>query len=244
MTGTAIVETTFQPENSTRVHEVAVTESSTRPGNCLAPYISQTFSQEDAEETALAASDPEGDVSLVTNNTLGSSEGLSPPESVDLSGTLVSVVGDPGEEALLASISTHGMIPSSLSGNETFLSFDFLILDPSVGETGPVLFEDALWDLSIDGSGPNQPLSPSAYVWNGLFHEEAPGLPMQVFQNGQWVAFVVPLVDLGMTPEQARNAEFRAVTQVFTNGLGPSQFFADHCALPAITDKTAFATCP
>ena len=135
-TGTAVVEATFQPENVSRAYEVATTHRTRRKGKCIEAEIglnNQTFSQDDAEETALARADPEGDVSLVVGNTLESASGYEVPEFVDLAGSLVSVVGEEGGEALYASLSVHGMIPEALSSQDLFLSFDFLVLDPSVG---------------------------------------------------------------------------------------------------------------
>ena len=67
---------------------------------------------------------------------------------------------------------------------------------------------------------------------------------MDLYRDDQWLAFLVPLDDLGLTAEQARNSSFRVVTQILTTRTGSPMFFADLCALPPITDTSAFATCP
>ena len=43
---------------------------------------------------------------------------------------------------------------------------------------------------------------------------------MDLYRDDQWLAFLVPLDDLGLTAEQARNSSFRVVTQILTTRTG------------------------
>ena len=216
---------------------------------CIYPSVglnNQTYSPADAEETAFAAVDPAGDVSLVETNQLEPLGGLDAPGFVDLAGALFFLGGEQGDEYLYGSLTVHDEIPLALTGQDTFLSFDILILNPNVGATGSVLFEDALVDLSFDGLGANAPLGASTYVWNGQGYVEDGGLPVDFYRGDQWLAFQVPLDELGMTPDEVQNAELRVITQIITTRTGSSRFFADVCSVPAmaVTDTSAFATCP
>ncbi len=225
-TGTAVVEATFQPENKTLNYTVNFSETTTRNGKCIAS-VSQDFNQSDAEETAFAMTDPQDDTLVDEGGLLVSADGFDVPAAIDLSGSLVSIIGDEGEEALLGAIDLYSNVPETLDGNTTFLSYDFLVLDESVGDTGFPTFEDALWDLSYDGTGSGNALSPVVYHWNGAMHVEEMGLGLEFYREDNFMVFVIPLADLGMSVADINNASFRAVTSIFDTSTGGTLNFVD-----------------
>ncbi len=225
----SVVQVVFQPENKTRVFTVNHTESTTRKGKCIARISSNDYGNSGSDEQYAVATDPTGDV-LVDYNNEGTlvpalEVDMDAPAVVDTEMVSLELTGD---SELLGTIRVADAVPGSVPNDMAFLSFDFLVLDSGIGDTGFSPFEDALWNLSLDGSGSGSSLTPDVYHWNGDAFESMAGIPLEASSDGQSVNFTVPLSALGMTAEQAEEASYRAVTQVLMNN---GDFFADETDL-------------
>ncbi len=224
---TSIVEVVFQPENKTRVYTINHTESTTRSGKCIARISSNDYGNSgDGEAVSVAVlSDSTGDV-LIDYNNEGNlvpaiEVGAEFPASVDTELVSLSLVGDTD---LAIEINMNGDVPTANPDGVVFASFDLLILDPSVGDTGFAPFQDALWDLSMDASGAGSELTPGVYHWNGDALVDSPDVALEGSVDGQTVTLNIPLSELDMTAEQIQEAEFRAVTQLHMDN---GDFFVD-----------------
>lgn len=225
----AVVEATFQPENKTRTYSINQSEKLTRKGKCLAPYFGLNGSLNDGGEegTRVALVDPAGDLLVDEGGTLVSADGFDLPGYMDMTQVSLGIVsGDTLETNVLLSAVTPAATPSDVP----LLSFDLLLLDPSLGAMAQALFDDAMSYLSIGAGAADTALAQSFFSWDGQTYQQDEETEFDMSIADDVVSFLIPLSDLGLDAETAASANFRALTRFETDAYADA-LFADEADL-------------
>ncbi len=168
--------------------------------------------------------DPSDDMLVDEGGVLVSAAGFDLPGYVDITMAYVGILDG---NTLEANFLVGGTVPDPNPSDVPLTGFNLLVLDASVGDTGNPAFEDGSQIVSVEGAGADTALASSLSQWDGSAYQTQEDVDVDVDMNvtADVVSFLIPLSDLGMTGEEAENANYRAVTQFETDTYSDADFY-------------------
>ncbi|OVE81844.1 hypothetical protein BVY03_02580 [bacterium K02(2017)] len=219
----AIIEVVFQPENKTRVYSVSQTESVTRKGKCIARISLNDYNNSGTNGEYVSTGNQSG-VMVASNDKFIPAEEETFPAAIDITGVEANLLGNDTLEVL---VSFNGDLNEIMPETLSSVSYDILILEDGVGDTGYLPFNNALWDIALLADAFHPILAPAFFHWDGEIMYEEMGLNMEHFIEGNLLSLLIPLDQLNLSIDDLNDLQLRAVSQALVPGEDEKLLFVD-----------------